>query len=109
MLQPITAQEKISNFLVLTNMAAGQISPLVEIPFFLMIRRPPRSTQSRSSAASDVYKRQDKIGTFVEKKCHNFSSTHPFELILVSNIFFDILLSILKQKYPKFVVEKKIH
>ena len=28
--------------------------------FFLMIRRPPRSTQSRSSAASDVYKRQTK-------------------------------------------------
>ena len=27
--------------------------------FFLMIRPPPRSTQSRSSAASDVYKRQD--------------------------------------------------
>ena len=27
--------------------------------FFLMIRRPTRSTQSRSSAASDVYKRQD--------------------------------------------------
>ena len=26
--------------------------------FFLMERRPPRSTQSRSSAASDVYKRQ---------------------------------------------------
>ena len=26
---------------------------------FLMIRRPPRSTQSRSSAASDVYKRQN--------------------------------------------------
>ena len=26
--------------------------------FFLMLRRPPRSTQSRSSAASDVYKRQ---------------------------------------------------
>ena len=28
------------------------------LSFFLMIRRPPRSTQSRSSAASDVYKRQ---------------------------------------------------
>ena len=28
------------------------------VVFFLMIRRPPRSTQSRSSAASDVYKRQ---------------------------------------------------
>src|SRR5680860_1919292 len=27
-----------------------------------MIRRPPRSTQSRSSAASDVYKRQDATG-----------------------------------------------
>ena len=26
--------------------------------FFLMILRPPRSTQGRSSAASDVYKRQ---------------------------------------------------
>ena len=26
--------------------------------FFLMIRRPPRSTLSSSSAASDVYKRQ---------------------------------------------------
>src|SRR5450756_2080993 len=26
-----------------------------------MIRRPPRSTQSRSSAASDVYKRQNRI------------------------------------------------
>ena len=26
--------------------------------FVLMIRRPPRSTQSRASAASDVYKRQ---------------------------------------------------
>src|SRR5680860_1855720 len=27
-----------------------------------MIRRPPRSTQSRSSAASDVYKRQGRMG-----------------------------------------------
>ena len=27
--------------------------------FFVMIRRPPRSTRGRSSAASDVYKRQD--------------------------------------------------
>jgi len=48
----------------------------------------------------------DEIDASVEKKCHNFSSTHPFELILVSSIF-DILLSILKQKYSKFVVEKK--
>eukprot|EP01017_Pseudomicrothorax_dubius_P027105 TRINITY_DN3084_c0_g1_i5.p1 TRINITY_DN3084_c0_g1~~TRINITY_DN3084_c0_g1_i5.p1 ORF type:complete len:609 (+),score=130.49 TRINITY_DN3084_c0_g1_i5:2-1828(+) len=34
--------------------------------FFLMIRRPPRSTQSRSSAASDVYKRQVH-GGYIEK------------------------------------------
>ena len=30
----------------------------VLINFFLMIRRPPRSTRKESSAASDVYKRQ---------------------------------------------------
>src|SRR5665809_39541 len=33
--------------------------------FFLMIRRPPRSTQSRSSAASDVYKRQPQFRALV--------------------------------------------
>ena len=31
---------------------------LIYVVFFLMIRRPPRSTLDRSSAASDVYKRQ---------------------------------------------------
>src|SRR5450756_2180654 len=31
-----------------------------------MIRRPPRSTQSRSSAASDVYKRQGENAGFLE-------------------------------------------
>ena len=31
---------------------------LIILLFFLMIRRPPRSTLDRSSAASDVYKRQ---------------------------------------------------
>ena len=37
--------------------------------FFLMIRRPPRSTPKPSSAASDVYKRQaDNLGRFVEEK-----------------------------------------
>ena len=35
-----------------------EVSIKISIVFFLMIRRPPRSTQSRSSAASDVYKRQ---------------------------------------------------
>ena len=32
-----------------------------------MIRRPPRSTQSRSSAASDVYKRQDRYPPLFKK------------------------------------------
>src|SRR5680860_1876166 len=38
-----------------------------------MIRRPPRSTQSRSSAASDVYKRQIK-GDF-EKALHQINES----------------------------------
>eukprot|EP00825_Cyclidium_porcatum_P025341 TRINITY_DN27581_c0_g1_i1.p4 TRINITY_DN27581_c0_g1~~TRINITY_DN27581_c0_g1_i1.p4 ORF type:complete len:101 (+),score=21.88 TRINITY_DN27581_c0_g1_i1:96-398(+) len=33
--------------------------------FFLMIRRPPRSTHCISSAASDVYKRQEYMGMSV--------------------------------------------
>ena len=38
----------------------GGGSLCVFVFFFVMNRRPPRSTQSRSSAASDVYKRQIK-------------------------------------------------
>ena len=39
------------------------------VVFFLMKRRPPRSTQSRSSAASDVYKRQEpKVRKQLEEK-----------------------------------------
>eukprot|EP00831_Metopus_contortus_P033653 TRINITY_DN26946_c0_g1_i3.p4 TRINITY_DN26946_c0_g1~~TRINITY_DN26946_c0_g1_i3.p4 ORF type:complete len:100 (+),score=33.80 TRINITY_DN26946_c0_g1_i3:65-364(+) len=34
--------------------------------FFLMLRRPPRSTQGVSSAASDVYKRQVGITPIIE-------------------------------------------
>eukprot|EP00825_Cyclidium_porcatum_P046570 TRINITY_DN7357_c0_g1_i1.p2 TRINITY_DN7357_c0_g1~~TRINITY_DN7357_c0_g1_i1.p2 ORF type:complete len:106 (+),score=23.63 TRINITY_DN7357_c0_g1_i1:56-373(+) len=41
--------------------------------FFLMIRRPPRSTHCISSAASDVYKRQ--INLFFLFFLHNFSIT----------------------------------
>ena len=36
--------------------------------FFLMIRRPPRSTLDRSSAASDVYKRQVLVGQSEREK-----------------------------------------
>ena len=34
-----------------------------------MIRRPPRSTLDRSSAASDVYKRQDLVGEPRRRRC----------------------------------------
>ena len=37
-----------------------------------MIRRPPRSTQSRSSAASDVYKRQN-LGRIYRRKIEKIS------------------------------------
>ena len=41
---------------LISSKCSGKVSI---IGFFVfMIRRPPRSTQSRSSAASDVYKRQ---------------------------------------------------
>mgnify|MGYP007111990860 CR=1 FL=1 len=40
-----------------------------------MIRRPPRSTQSRSSAASDVYKRQ--VGEYAELPAAGLVDTLP--------------------------------
>src|SRR5450756_1375460 len=58
-----------------------------------MIRRPPRSTQSRSSAASDVYKRQTdalpvRPGGGVRLRselcigCHNCAEACPFGAVL---------------------------
>ena len=41
------------------------------ISYFLMIRRPPRSTRKESSAASDVYKRQVKVA---EEAYHLYKS-----------------------------------
>src|SRR5680860_1300485 len=40
-----------------------------------MIRRPPRSTQSRSSAASDVYKRQDPHSLRTHQETHQSDPT----------------------------------
>ena len=50
--------------------------------FFLMIRRPPRSTLDRSSAASDVYKRQDLIRQYFE----NIFFVIPNYSVLIVNI-----------------------
>src|SRR5680860_1894987 len=44
-----------------------------------MIRRPPRSTQSRSSAASDVYKRQALGGALKTLKA--LSKGHPLKMV----------------------------
>ena len=66
--------------------------------FFVMIRRPPRSTLDRSSAASDVYKRQDLIDAGgdaghlrdgdhdggVEKELHRDGVTRDLSLIHIS-------------------------
>ena len=44
--------------LVGTYLCIVDVTVVISLFFFLMIRRPPRSTLDRSSAASDVYKRQ---------------------------------------------------
>ena len=46
-----------------------------ETDFFLMIRRPPRSTRKESSAASDVYKRQVLL---ISKDIHLINETDYF-------------------------------
>ena len=51
--------------------------------FFLMIRRPPRSTLDRSSAASDVYKRQ------AENTLVNVSEKTGIQTNFVNEIFED--------------------
>ena len=51
--------------------------------FFLMIRRPPRSTLDRSSAASDVYKRQALMLWVMQLILEN--SFTPFLHVLSSN------------------------
>ena len=56
-----------------------------------MIRRPPRSTRVRSSAASDVYKRQ-----VTDSFQHSVLIQH-FSVISVSSILFNSLLPVAQQ------------
>ena len=64
-----------------------------------MIRRPPRSTQSRSSAASDVYKRQ-----IVEKPCKKATGEIKFRWLgAVSNL--TALTWKWRRRPAKFVLE----
>ena len=46
------------NYLLIAATGLSFIFSYLIVKFFLMIRRPPRSTRKESSAASDVYKRQ---------------------------------------------------
>ena len=62
--------------------------------FFLMIRRPPRSTLDRSSAASDVYKRQGN-GYYIQPTV--ISNIKPDSRISLEEIFGPVL-GIIKAK-----------
>ena len=58
--------------------------------FFVMIRRPPRSTQSSASAASDVYKRQ--CGSRLEGPKAHASESSPVatQLLALNNEFLSV-------------------
>src|SRR5680860_921683 len=53
-----------------------------------MIRRPPRSTQSRSSAASDVYKRQIRLYTSGDDHSIDVNNSGP---LTVTGVFPSVL------------------
>ena len=52
----------LGSFYILCFLDVNVYKRQVYVFFFLMIREPPRSTLSSSSAASDVYKRQREVG-----------------------------------------------
>src|SRR5678815_3656352 len=62
-------------------MPAIAVLPLL---FFLMIRRPPRSTLDRSSAASDVYKRQILVPCSIRGGCYESDSVRTPDVSPVS-------------------------
>ena len=66
--------------------------------FFLMIRRPPRSTRKESSAASDVYKRQ--LIPFLPEWCYlltQFFLYKWYKEYLISEPIQDLLEQFLRQ------------
>ncbi len=66
--------------------------------FFLMIRRPPRSTQGVSSAASDVYKRQELDLTAYLKSLTRMKAVPAFDQLDLdspeNNLFGDALVPV---------------
>eukprot|EP01017_Pseudomicrothorax_dubius_P004376 TRINITY_DN1085_c0_g1_i32.p1 TRINITY_DN1085_c0_g1~~TRINITY_DN1085_c0_g1_i32.p1 ORF type:complete len:370 (+),score=69.26 TRINITY_DN1085_c0_g1_i32:34-1143(+) len=74
-----------------------------------MIRRPPRSTQSRSSAASDVYKRQAKknfFNIFIKSKFESKDSSADFDFLFSSDRGHNSLKAILVAYSSSRMVEK---
>eukprot|EP00658_Telonema_sp_P-2_P036671 TRINITY_DN26478_c0_g1_i1.p1 TRINITY_DN26478_c0_g1~~TRINITY_DN26478_c0_g1_i1.p1 ORF type:complete len:143 (-),score=20.24 TRINITY_DN26478_c0_g1_i1:93-521(-) len=63
--------------------------------FFLMIRRPPRSTLSSSSAASDLYKRQYKLGSEVLNNIRSSDAQPNHPLSFHPNLNFIVFSSYL--------------
>ena len=60
------SNEKLNIKADIFNFFSHHLSKKTIFQQFLMIRRPPRSTQGVSSAASDVYKRQNQLILIVE-------------------------------------------
>src|SRR5450756_3246407 len=75
-----------------------------------MIRRPPRSTQSRSSAASDVYKRQVLLvlGVLDLNEAINYVNWETIGLLLGMFVIVIVLSDSGFFSYLSFVVAKKL-
>ena len=86
--------------------------------FFLMIRRPPRSTLDRSSAASDVYKRQSlgsgqpelqaALGTLATRHPDRVASRVKFDVAPVSYTHLRAHETVL-DLVCRLLLEKNIH
>ena len=75
--------------------------------FFLMIRRPPRSTQSRSSAASDVYKRQNtSITSFTHAGIKQHHKAHT--MITPSNVLLNWINELIARRDALILSTEKI-
>ena len=78
-----------------------------------MIRRPPRSTLDRSSAASDVYKRQGHANTlFPNTTIDNpFDTSRAVEIglkLLKDKDYYKDVIEIAKEKLSWFSIEKTL-
>eukprot|EP01015_Nassula_variabilis_P033790 TRINITY_DN8183_c0_g1_i1.p1 TRINITY_DN8183_c0_g1~~TRINITY_DN8183_c0_g1_i1.p1 ORF type:complete len:181 (+),score=23.45 TRINITY_DN8183_c0_g1_i1:2-544(+) len=74
-----------------------------------MIRRPPRSTQSRSSAASDVYKRQTLQRTKLSPELRKLALPKINQYLLTSLLYlchYDLKLSLSQITIPRYLQDQ---